>query len=264
MTGTRLYTNFKTIRMKLPLILRISGSAAFLIMLAVNVLANVLPINGLNTGNVAALYPNLFTPASFTFSIWTVIYLLLFGFNLYFWVNRGSPVVTGILPYFIASCILNAAWILAWHHLMTLLSVLIMLALLFVLVYIFVYTHHSMSQRKSNFIFFRLPFTIYLGWITVTTIANIAAYMVSTGWNGLELSPEFWTVLMMGIATVVIVRIFMVYNSPAIVAVLIWALIGIFARWAHSDFRYVLYAAGLFIVALVATTVYHLKKRKLS
>ena len=48
--------------------------------LTVNALANILPINGYNTGQVSGFYPNYFVPAGFTFAIWGIIYLLLIGF----------------------------------------------------------------------------------------------------------------------------------------------------------------------------------------
>ena len=60
--------------------LQIINVFALMLTLTINALANILPINGMNTGELSALYPSLFTPAGFTFSIWSVIYLLLIGF----------------------------------------------------------------------------------------------------------------------------------------------------------------------------------------
>jgi hypothetical protein len=51
--------------------------------LVVNALANILPINGKNTGQLSDQYPNLFVPAGITFAIWGVIYILLIIFIIY-------------------------------------------------------------------------------------------------------------------------------------------------------------------------------------
>ncbi|MBX2961501.1 MAG: hypothetical protein KF687_03260 [Cyclobacteriaceae bacterium] len=62
--------------LKNPIILPPLNTLALIGVLTVNALANILPINGLNTGQVSALYPSLFTPAGITFSIWSVICLI--------------------------------------------------------------------------------------------------------------------------------------------------------------------------------------------
>ncbi len=53
---------------------------ALLVVIGVNVMANTATLNGLTTGDISNRYPNLFTPANVTFSIWSVIYLGLLGF----------------------------------------------------------------------------------------------------------------------------------------------------------------------------------------
>src|SRR5689334_19303973 len=120
---------------------RIFATLAFAGTLLVNALANILPINGLNTGEVSNLYPSYFTPVGLTFSIWTVIYILLFGFSIIMWFRRDDVVVNSILPWFILSCIFNMTWILLWHYLFPGLSVMVMLALLGTLVVIFKAVH---------------------------------------------------------------------------------------------------------------------------
>src|SRR5688572_10504252 len=118
-------------------LLRIAATLSFAGTITVNALANILPINGLNTGQVSDLYPSLFTPAGLTFSIWSVIYFLLAGFVVMSWLRPADKTINRILPWFILSCPFNICWILAWHHLLTALSVGIMLALLAVLIVTF-------------------------------------------------------------------------------------------------------------------------------
>ena len=115
-------------------------------MIAANALANILPINQLNTGQISAFYPNYFVPAGFTFSIWGIIYLLLINYAIsytYFTVLSDKfPKVAAYLSvinkWFWVTCFLNASWILAWHYLWIWTSVLIMLLFLSTLIYIFI------------------------------------------------------------------------------------------------------------------------------
>ena len=55
----------------------------YVLMIGVNALANILPINNLTTGEVSDSFPNLFAPTGLTFSIWGVIYLLLGIYSFY-------------------------------------------------------------------------------------------------------------------------------------------------------------------------------------
>ena len=120
-------------------ILIILNALALVAVLTVNALANILPINGMNTGELSALYPSLFTPAGFTFSIWSVIYLLLIGFVIKQRSISGNTYFTELSLWFLLSCLANASWILAWHYQFLFASVLIMILLLFSLSKIFLH-----------------------------------------------------------------------------------------------------------------------------
>src|SRR5215203_5301185 len=175
-------------------VLQILNIVSFAVMIVVNGLADFLPINGQTTGQVSDQYPNLFVPAPVTFSIWLLIYSLLFLFCMYegstLFENEKPTVdkkerVVEIIDYrFIVSCVLNIAWIIAWHYHVLLLSVIIMLGLLATLIAIFEKVHAAATYagRKARW-FVYAPFSIYLGWISIATIANITAYLVSIGWN---------------------------------------------------------------------------------
>ena len=116
----------------------------FALVLTFNALANILPINGYNTGEVSAFYPNYFVPAGFTFSIWGVIYLLLMGFvicsllaALPSFPTQARKAIAKASPLFLLTCLLNAGWIVAWHYLYLGLSLFIMLILLITLIKLF-------------------------------------------------------------------------------------------------------------------------------
>ena len=145
--------------------------------IVVNALAVTLPINGMSTGAISDMYPSLFTPAGFTFSVWSAIYMLLITFSIaQFWLQR-QPYFTELSLWFLLSCVANASWIMVWHHLFTLASVVVMLLLLFSLTRIFLLlSRHSLSTWQWWCI--KLPFLFYLSWICVATIANISCLLL--------------------------------------------------------------------------------------
>lgn len=203
--------------------------------LTVNTLANSLPINGYNTGQVSAFYPNLFVPAGFTFAIWSVIYLLMTGFAVtatrWLWHRPAEPagrLAMAVSPLFLLTCTLNAGWILAWHHLQTGLSVLLMLAFLATLVRAYLalqpYRHDLQGARQ---VFLYQFFVVYLGWISVATIANITAWLVSLSWNGFGIPPATYSIAL--ILTAVALGAFFTLGrrDAAYGLVIAWALFGI-------------------------------------
>lgn len=210
---------------------------SFLLTLFVNAMANVLPINGLNTGQVSALYPNLFVPDGFTFSIWSVIYtwILLFVVVSSRWLLSSSAsqaqrqAAALLSPLFIISGIINVSWILAWHYLQVVLSLLLMLAFLTLLFLQF----QRIQQASGNatpairWLLFA-PFVIYFGWISVATIANTTALLVHVGWQGGPLEPAVWSAVMMSVAGVLAIFVGAKLRQPLYAAVVVWAMLGIF------------------------------------
>lgn len=243
--------------MKKSVSLAVLNSLALAGVLMVNALANILPINGMNTGEVSALYPSLFTPAGITFSIWSIIYLLLIGFVLLQWLRvkkENTRVYREISFLFILSCLFNMTWILAWHYLVVWLSVGIMLGLLVTLILIFLKLEKQPAKGLADYAFIKLPFTIYLAWICVATIANLSTALVSENWNGGFLSEEYWTIVLMGIATALAFYITLRFIKPAFSAVVSWALIGIFLRWNGSEHS--LIASGAIIMTSLLSGVF--------
>ena len=224
-----------------PRLLALLNLLFLVLMITVNALANALPINGYNTGQVSAFFPNLFVPAGFTFGIWSIIYLLLILFTLqstrWLW-NRPESlpgsVARQLSPWFIGSCILNFTWILAWHYLQAGLSVLIMLAFLLLLVRVYLtlqaYRGHLSAGQRS---WIYIPFVVYLGWISVATIANITALLVSRSWDGFGLSPITWSILMVSAAILLGLVFAWKCRDSAYALVVSWALFGIYS--AHHN-----------------------------
>ncbi|MFA5024651.1 MAG: TspO/MBR family protein [Patescibacteria group bacterium] len=174
-------------------LLKISTLVSYVIMVAVNASAILLPIAGKQTGDVSNSYPNLFTPAGYAFSIWGLIYILLGIYVVYqFWQGKNEKV--GLINrLFIVNSLLNAAWIFAWHYDVIWLSVIIMAGLLITLIKIADILRVNKLTNKESWLI-RLPFSVYFGWITVATIANITVFLVKVGWNRFGFSEIFWTI----------------------------------------------------------------------
>lgn len=213
----------------------------YLIMIASNAAAVMLPINGLTTEEVSNTYDNLFTPTGLTFSIWSIIYLLLAGFVVYQWKKPTSQSILAIPEMnkqlsilFIVSSILNSVWLFAWQYLQIGLSVLIMLALLVVLIYmnrLLVKT----NLTKSDYFLIRLPFSIYFGWITIATIANITAFLVKQNLAFLQNHQVTWTVIIL-LVGVLIISATVIYNHDIAYGITtIWAYFGILIKHRASD-----------------------------
>lgn len=203
-----------------------------LITLAVNYLANALPINGLDTGAVAALYPNLFVPAGYAFSIWGVIYFLLLAFVVYqargWWDSSvDETYLSAIGPWFFYSCLCNAAWILAWHYLQPLIALGLMLALLFCLIQVYLRLKQYPPGGRFRWIV-RLPFRLYLGWISVATIANTTALLVHYDWQPPLLSEAGWAAAMVGVATALGAYFIWKLGDRIYPLVIIWAITAIY------------------------------------
>ncbi len=211
-------------------VLQILNVIAFIAMVAINALAVILPINGQTPGGISDQLPNLFVPAGYAFSIWSLIYILLLIFLFIqassLWSKKATPdFVKTIGRLFILSCLLNISWILSWHYLLFGLSVIVMLSLLTTLGILFL----RLNSIQSPF-FVKLPFSIYFGWITVATIANITAFLVSINWDGFGINPVIWTNIMLGVATIVGIIVMWRKKDIAYIAVIVWALVAILSK----------------------------------
>src|SRR5512139_2814746 len=153
------------------------AAVTYLVMVAVNVLANTLPINGVRAGEVSDSYPNLFTPAGYAFSIWSLIYLLLGLHVLYqFGLFRAGPptsdraaLLDKVGIYFSVSSLANAAWVFAWHYDVIGLSVVLIVVILVCrAVSARIVAAAGLTTREKVFI--GAPFSVYFGWTTVATV----------------------------------------------------------------------------------------------
>lgn len=218
-----------------PKLLAVLELVAYVAVIAVNALANALPINGLNTGELSDLYPNLFVPSGFTFSIWAAIYLLMGAYVVYRLVKAfgagsgGAFQEVGML--FMVSCVFNVGWILAWHYMLIPLSVLIMLSFLATLAWTFLRLRYPSASLIKGDNYLVVPFfSVYLGWITIASVANVTTLLVDLGWRGGSLGEPFWTIVMIGVATALGLVMLWKHLDVFYSLVLVWAFFGIYAK----------------------------------
>lgn len=211
--------------------LLIANCVALVLTIAVNYLSNSGMLNGNTMGTVSDSYANYFTPAGYAFSIWGLIYLGLFGFVFYSWrtaSEKAGQLVERTGGWFIVSCMANSLWVVAWLYEQTGLSVLIMVLLLVSLLKII--QNLGIGQEAGSFkerLFVHWPFTIYLGWVSVALIANIAAFLTKVDWNGWGIAEVNWAVIMVCVAGLVNLAMIWIRKLQAFALVGIWALLAI-------------------------------------
>lgn len=207
---------------------------AYIAMIAVNALANILPINDVTTGEVSDSYPNLFAPAGFTFSIWGVIYFLLAGYVVYQTTasretrnSRKMELIDRVGFIFILSSLANLSWILAWHYDYIGTSTILIFGLLICLILVNQLTKNPTILSKWGKFFIRLPFSIYFGWITVASIANVAALLVDINWSGWGIAEQTWTILILLVGLLIALATMIKNRDIAYGLTVIWAYFGI-------------------------------------
>ena len=225
--------------MRKNFILKISVVIGYVAMIGVNYLANALPIGGVTTGQASDNFANLFTPAGITFSIWGLIYLLLLGYTVYqfnIWQKskEQDEIFTKINKYFLLTSLANIAWIFAWHYGIVWLSLLIMLVLLTLLIKIADIVNNK-KYSITNTIFILLPFSIYFGWITIATIANVTIFLQSISWNGFGVSEQIWTIIVLLVGAAIGITRMLKDKNIYYGLVLVWAYTGIWLKHTSQD-----------------------------
>jgi hypothetical protein len=222
---------------RLYLVLSILNLLGFLGTVIVNGLANALPINNRTTGELSDLYPNLFVPVGLTFSIWGVIYILLAIFVIYelFVAARkdssDSSFIGKINILFFVSCLANIGWIFAWHYEIVALSLVLMLILLGTLISIYLRLRIGISNATSvEKYLVHLPFSVYLGWITIATIANVTALLVNIGLTDLRPGEQFWAVVVIVVGIAITLAMLFRRSDIYYSLVVDWAFVGILLK----------------------------------
>lgn len=235
---------------------QISNLITVIIALTINILSNALPLNGQNTGAISDRFKVYFVPAGYVFAIWGVIYLGWIAFTIYQLrpSQKENPRLRHLGYLFAISNLLNAAWLFCWHYNQFGLSVLVMLALLGMLIasYLRLDVNRASASRTGLWAV-DIPFGIYLGWITVATVANISDWLYLVQWNGFGISAQIWAVIMIAVASLLGILMLQFRRDVAYTFVLVWSFIGIAVKQASVPWVAVsagIAAALIFILAM--------------
>ena len=240
-----------------------ANALSVLIALMGNILASALPLNGQNTGEISDRFLVYFVPAGYVFAIWGVIYIGWIAFTMYQFRTgqRESPRLRRLGYLFAFSGIFNALWLVCWHYNAFGWSVLVMLALLGLLIASYLRldvgrTASSPAERWSV----DIPFSIYLGWITVATVANITDFLYWVNWNGLGIAPQVWAVVMLAAACLIGLFMTLTRRDSGYVFVLVWSFIGIAVKQSAEPL--VANSAWGAAVLMLAFAVYSIVQRR--
>jgi benzodiazapine receptor len=240
-------------------ILRYANILFFALTVVVNSLAgSTTIIGGKNTAQVSDANLTLITPAGYVFSIWGIIYILLGVFVVYQALpkQQGKDYQKKIGWLFVLSSLVNVVWLFLWQFEYLPLSVVLMFLLLASLILIYVRLGVGKSKvTMSEKLAIHLPFSVYLGWITVASIANVAATLVSLNWDDFGISPEIWATLVVAVALIITILMLITRKDVAYSLVIIWALVGIGVKQSGNQTIVLLTEVTAVIVAIVLIAV---------
>jgi benzodiazapine receptor len=242
---------------------QIANILSVVLALTVNILASTLPLNGQNTGEISDRFKVFFVPAGYVFAIWGVIYIGWIAFAVYqaLPAQKESPRLRKLGYLFALSGLFNAAWLFCWHYNQFALSVVVMLGLLGLL--IASYLRLDVARTKvgnAEKWCVDVPFSVYLGWITVATVANVTDLLYYINWNGFGIAPEVWAVIMLLVASLVGLMMAITCHDAAYLFVLVWSFAGIAVKQAATPM--VAYAAWAAALVALGLAVYSIVARR--
>lgn len=235
--------------------------------ITINILANALPINGLNTGQISDAFNVYFVPAGYVFSIWGIIYIGLIAYAVFQALpsQKDNPRLQATGWWVVLGGLANSLWIFLWHYQQfvgTLAAMLVLLASLIAVYLRLGYGRTKVTQAETWAV--RVPFSIYLGWITVATVANVSDVLDFVKWNQFGISDATWMVVILGAVLVIAGSMNLLRRDVAYAAVILWALAGIGVKFPQEG---IVTTATWITFALVLASLimaYLVKPRKAS
>ncbi len=197
--------------------------------IVVNWLANALPINGQSTGEISDRFQVYFTPSGYVFSIWGLIYLGLVAYGIFQAMpkQRTTALLQALALPFWVSCLANIGWILLWHYGYFGSTLVVMLVLLGSLVLIYRELPRHPQASTAELWCVRIPFQVYVAWITVATITNLTVVLEEKGLRPLGMGAEPWAVAMVLLGMIIAALVGWIRKDIAYLLVIIWAFAGI-------------------------------------
>jgi benzodiazapine receptor len=246
---------------------QLANALSILLALTVNILASALPLNGQNTGAISDRFQVYFVPAGYVFAIWGIIYIGWIAFAVYQFLptQKENPRLRRLGFLFALSGIANAAWLFCWHYNQFGLSVLVMLTLLGLLIASYLRLDvDRVSVSAAEHWCVDVPFSVYLGWITVATVANISDWLFSINWNGFGIAAQPWAAIMIAVASLLGLLMALTRRDDAYLFVLVWSFVGIAVKQTPSPLvmNSAWAAAAFALVLAIFSMIQQLKKGK--
>jgi hypothetical protein len=242
---------------------QVTTVVAYIATVIVNGAAVAIPLGGMTTAQISDMFPVPVVPANYVFSIWSAIYLLLLGYTAYQALpsRRTDPTLRrlGYLPALTGG--LNAAWVLLWQYQVFALTVPVMVALLVTLIAIWRRVREPQVSTvarppAAQGWLVALPFSVYLGWISVATIANVTQQLWYLGFRGEGLSPSLWAVGILAVGLLITTVMVLRGRDVAYGAVIVWAYAGIAVKQSAVDLVPAFaIAGGVHVLALMALVI---------
>ncbi|MGJ3254471.1 MAG: tryptophan-rich sensory protein [Elainellaceae cyanobacterium] len=206
---------------------------------AVNALSNVVPINGLTIGEISnsEFGGVMIIPANYAFAIWGLIYLGLFAFGAYQVspAQRENPRLQRGGYWLAIACLVQIVWVFLFLNRLFWLSVVAMIGILLSLIRYYMRLGigaEKVSRRDRGLI--DVPISIYLGWISVATVVNVASALYSVNWAGWGISETAWTMIMLLVTTAIAAVIAIRRVDIPYICVIIWAFVAIAVRQSDT------------------------------
>lgn len=225
------------------------------VVVLMNWLANWLPLNDQTTGDISNAHPVPFQPAGWVFSIWLVIYALLAVFVIYSFFPSGrlNARIQAIGPLFLVTNIANVSWLFFWHWETFQGSMLALVVLTGVLSAIYLLLRGARRDTGKMSTLQRLvvavPFSVYLAWACIATLANVQVWMREGGWDGGIFGLRGWTVIFLLGGIILAAGIAFFSHDAAFPLVFVWAYLGIAQRQWGEDMLISLLAIVLVVGA---------------
>ncbi len=243
---------------------QILNLTAILAAFGINVLANVAPFNGLTIGEISNTFFTevLITPANYAFAIWGVIYLGLIAFGVYqvLPAQRQNLSLRRMGYLLVLASLAQIVWVFFFQYRLFTLSLVAMVAILLPLIEIYLRLgigYERVSKREKWFV--HIPLSIYLAWISVATIVNVALTLYNLGWSGWGISAEVWTAIALIAGAAIAAIVSLQRADVAFVLVIVWAFVAIAVR--QANILMIAATAGGLAIALVLLLLLGLLRR---
>ena len=253
-----------------PVIYQAVNVIAVLATFIFNILVNVLPLNGVNTGQVSDSYPSLFTPQGYVFAIWGAIYTLQIIFMVYqVRASQRKESYLGQISFlYLLAGLVNILWLVNFHYSYGVPSLFIVTPLpiaLLLVVLLLTYVRLGIGKKevsRNQKLAVHLPVSVYVGWISLANIADIAPTL-NILIPGIPLDTQaLWTALVVIVALLITLLMLILRRDFAFGLVVIWATIGIALKQIAIPVIFATALATAIIIAISIVVLPFLRKSR--